>query len=286
VVSDSDWVKDVGDEDFESAVLERSQSVPVVVDFWAEWCGPCRILGPTLEKLAEEGKGSFILAKVDVESAPRLSQAFGIRSIPHVMAFRGGEPIAEFRGALPEDAVRQFLRRVVPSEADRLVEQGDAAREEQPEAAESLYRRALELDDQHEVARVALAEILLDRGDSDAVAPLIENLVPSGELSERIEHLRSEVALRSMSAAGDEEELRAKLRENPKDGESLCDLGALLASRREFKEALELLLEAARNDRSLAQGRAKELMVEIFHVVGVRSELADEYRTQLARLLY
>lgn len=282
----SSWVQDVGDENFQAAVIQRSRSVPVVADFWAEWCGPCRILGPVLEKLAEEGKGRFVLAKVNVDHAPQVARAFGIRSIPHVIAFRKGAPADEFTGALSADAVRQFLDRVVPSEADLLVEQGDAVRGREPEKAESFYRRALEKDGGHDGASVGLAEILMARGDLEAARPLVSRLQPAGPLSERIEHLRSELALASMAPEGNEEELRAKLRESPKDGETLLELGRLLASQRRFREALEALLEAARSDRSLAQGKAKELMVEIFHAVGVRSELADEYRSKLTRLLY
>ena len=280
-------VIDVTDETFESDVLERSHHLPIVVDFWAEWCGPCRMLGPTLEKLAYEGKGKFLLAKVDTDRAQRVAQSFGIQSIPTVIAFRDGKPVAKFSGALPEDAVREFLGRLLPSPTDEIVEEADKLRASAPEQAEPLYLRALEMDDGHVGASIGLAEILAGRGERDEARAILDKLLPAaGAHAERITQLQSELALGDVVSESSEEELRERLAANPQDSSVLMELGQVLAANRRYPEALDLFFQAAEGDRALANGEAKKRMVELFHIVGVRSELADNYRTKLRRLLY
>src|SRR5262245_51129171 len=145
-MSQTQWAVDVRDRDFETAVLERSKSTPVLVDFWAPWCGPCRTLGPLLERLADEHGGAFILAKVNVDEAPAVAQAFGIQSIPAVKGFRDGVLVGEFVGAQPEATVRKLLELVLPTAADGLVA---AAAALGPEEAERTLREALEMEPRH-----------------------------------------------------------------------------------------------------------------------------------------
>jgi putative thioredoxin len=281
------WVIDVTDETFEKEVIERSRELPVVVDFWAEWCGPCRVLGPTLEKLAQESAGKFLLAKVDTDKAQQVAQIFRIQSIPTVIAFQNGEPTGQFAGALPEDAVREFLSRLAPSESDVKVERADALRGDDSDGAIALYREVLEDQPSHDGASVGLAEALVARGETEEAKAILNALLPlAGTLGERVEHLRSELVLHELRSDATEEELREKLAKDPGQGAVLLELGQLLAAEKRYPEALESLFNAAQADRKLAMGRAKKLMVDIFHVIGVRSELADDYRTRLARLLY
>src|SRR2546428_13396037 len=143
-------VIDVSDQTFQSEVLEESFRRPVVVDFWAAWCQPCRLIGPVLERLAEEHGGQFVLAKLDVDSNPQASTAFRIQGIPAVKAFRDGQLVSEFVGAIPEQAIRQWLEPLLPSQADRLVEQADEAEQKgRPRGADGPFRRALEADPRH-----------------------------------------------------------------------------------------------------------------------------------------
>src|SRR4051812_15821023 len=156
---------DVTDSTFQTTVLERSDTVPVVVDLWAEWCGPCRTLGPTIEKVVAETNGAVELAKVDVDSNPQIAQAFRVQSIPAVYAIKDKQVVDSFIGALPEPAVREFVNRLVPapSEADQLVAKGD----------EDSLRRALELEPGHPGAVVALAEKHVERGENDEALALL-----------------------------------------------------------------------------------------------------------------
>ncbi len=280
------WIRDVTDDEFEKEVVERSHQVPVVVDFWAAWCGPCRVLGPTLERLADEAQGKFVLAKIDVDRSTRHAQAFGVRGIPTVIAFRDGKRVAEFSGAIPEASVRDFLREVLPSEADAAVERAEVERGSAPGEAEALYREALSIEPGHPGAAVGLAEILLARGETEEASALVNPLTPTGLLADRLAQLQSEIKFRARKPQLSESELRRRIAESPDPGPLLLSLGGLLAAEKRFAEALEVLLQAARSNRALAEGEAKELMVDIFHAVGVRSPLADDYRTKLARLLY
>ena len=165
---------DVTDSTFQTAVLERSATVPVVVDLWAEWCGPCRTLGPIIEKVVAETNGAVDLVKVDVDSNPQISQAFRVQSIPAVYAIRDKQVVDSFIGALPEPAVREFVSRLVPapSEADRLVAKGD----------ETSLRQALELDPAHPEAVVGLAELLVGKGENEDALALLARIPESAEV--------------------------------------------------------------------------------------------------------
>ena len=164
---------DVTDATFEQAVLERSKQVPVVVDLWAPWCGPCRTLGPIIEKVVGATEGSVDLVKVNVDENPRISATFQVQSIPAVYALKDGKVVDGFIGALPEKSVAEFVGRLAPreTEVDRLVAAGD----------EEALRKALELDPDHEGAVVALAELLAERGETDEALRLLARLPETAE---------------------------------------------------------------------------------------------------------
>jgi len=178
---------DVTDATFQTDVIERSAQVPVVVDLWAEWCGPCKTLGPIIEKVVDETKGDVVLAKVDVDANPQVAQAFRVQSIPAVYALRNGEIVDSFIGALPEQAVRQFVAGLAPAptESDTLVAAGD----------EASLRKALELDPDHPGAIVALGQLLAERGDTEEALALLARIPETADT-------RRVAALARVGAAG------------------------------------------------------------------------------------
>ena len=279
----SAWVRDVAEADFESEVIASSRDKPVVVDFWAPWCGPCRQLGPILERLVNERKGEVTLAKINVDEAQGLAYEFGINAIPVVMAFRDGKPALSFQGLLPESQIRAFLDKLSPSEADRLAQQAKSLEADKPAEAESLYRKSLAADRDHEPSLLGLARVLIGCNKLDEAAELLERVPPGAEL----DRLRGLIALRRLASEGaDDAALRRRLQAEPNNPELHYQLGVLLAGAGKHKDALEELLTAGRADKKLAGSKVKEAMVQIFHIVGARSELADDYRDKLTKLLY
>ncbi|MBI3757021.1 MAG: tetratricopeptide repeat protein [Deltaproteobacteria bacterium] len=283
-----EWTVDVTEQDFEQAVVERSHTVPVVIDFWAPWCGPCRAIGPVLEQLADEQQGKFILAKINVDENPGLAQAFAIRSIPAVKAVRNGALAGEFLGAQPEPAIRNFIAQLLPSETDTLAQ--EAQRLEQAgkaQGAESLYRAALSKDANHPLALLGLARILVQRSE-DADALMLLGRVPLTSPESTIaQQLTAQIKLKQSGAsAGDEQQYRDRLAANPNDHDARFELAQVLAATGRYEDALTALLEIVKKDRKFRDDGARKAILEIFDVVGPRSELAEHYRSELAKVLF
>jgi len=279
------WVIDSSDQDFESAVIDRSRHTPVVVDLWAPWCGPCRALGPLLERLAEEHRGEFILAKVNVDENPELSRALNAQSIPMVLGFRDGAVVAEFVGALPEAAVRQFLTKVLPSEADRLAARGNELCGSSKLAdAEAAFRRALELDARCDRAALGLARILADRTDHEGALQLLDRISP-GPIRQEADRLAAEIRI-CRGGGEDEATLRAKLASNPADLDARLLLGQALAAASKYEEALTEYLEIVRRNRAFRDGAARKAMLDIFDLLGSENPTTNQYRSELAKVLF
>ncbi len=278
------WVRDVGEADFQAEVLDRSRAVPVVVDFWAPWCGPCRVLGPLLEKLADESAGGFVLAKVNTDDAPNLAGEFGVSGIPAVFAVRDGEVVDQFTGLLPEADLRAFVARLVPSAGDQRVKELAATEVCDPSAAEAGYRVALASDPTHEVARLGLARVLLATPGQEVEAARLVRTVEVGPNADEADRLRAIISLRD--DAPDVEAARGVVANEPESAAARVALGRALAARGEYVAALDELLAAAELDKPTARGPAREAMLRIFQVVGVRSETADSYRAKLQSVLY
>jgi putative thioredoxin len=277
---------DVGDADFEREVVLRSHELPVVVDFWAAWCGPCRALGPILERLADEHAGAFVLAKLDVDRAPETAQRFGVRSIPLVLGFRDGEPVAEFLGAQPEDAVRKFLAKLLPTEADRLAAEGaELAASGHENAAEERFRAALALEARHSHALLGLARILAARGELVSAQELLERVMATGSVAKEAERLAAELRTRSEPGA-DPAALHERVARNPDDVAARLALGRALAAAGKYEAALPELLAVVERDPELEEQGARRAMLDVFELLGRDHPLTLEFRSELARALY
>ena len=281
-------IMEVTERYFPSQVIQRSHQLPVVVDFWAPWCGPCRVLGPTLERLAQEAGGAWALVKVNVDDAPDLAAAYGVQGIPAVKAFRNGKVVAEFVGAQPEPVVRQFLAGLAPSEAEVLADQGDALeRIGQYEAAAGKYRAALEKKADLAQALVGLGRVLMELGQPQEAIESLRRAADDPTYGAEAASLLAEASLAAQAqTAGSVEEARAKLAADPKSVEAQYNLALALAARGEYQEALDLLLGIVRRNRRWNDDAARRAMLSLFDLMGEGNPLTREYRNKLSQALF
>jgi len=274
---------DVGLADFQTAVLDESRIRPVVVDFWAPWCGPCKSLKPVLEKLAAEYGGKFLLAKVNSDDNQELAARYGVRGIPSVKAFVDGEPVDEFSGALPESEVRAFLDRLVPGPADELRAQAAELRlAGDISAALQKLAEASKIDPDHLGVRLDAAEIMLDLGEADEASRLIAG-VPD-DVDPRVPQLKAR--LQFMGAAGeDEAALTARVAADENDLEARLKLANLLVAAGQVEAGMDQLLEIVRRDRSFGDDIGRKTLLSVFDLLG-GGELLSRYRRMLASALH
>jgi len=280
-------ILEVGEAEFEHEVLDRSEHVPVIVDFWAPWCSPCRVVGPLLERLAEEYAGAFVLAKVDVDQAPNLAGQLGIRAVPTLLGIRDRTVRAELTGAQPEPELRRLVESVLPTEADRRAEEGDrrAAGGDLAEA-EAAYRTALEQEPRHGRALVGLARLRAEADALDEALDLLDRVLPHEPVHAEAERLAAELRVQRQGGAEDPEALRARLAEHPEDLAVRIELGRALAAHDRHEEALDELLEAVRRDPGFEEEAARRAMLDCFEVLGNEHPLTQRYRSELARALF
>jgi putative thioredoxin len=251
----SDLSYDVTEADFEAAVLEPSMQVPVLLDCWAPWCGPCKSLGPVLEKLVQAYGGRFLLAKLNTDEAPQISAALRIRSIPLVVLFVGGRPVDQFTGALPEGQIRAFLDKHLPAGAPEAAEgvTVDALREQAAQAPDddtalTLLSEALTLEPEHPEANLDMAERLIKVGAFDQARGLLDTL-PAGA-GPRHATLLARIELAANKPPGDAAALAARIQANPRDFEARFQLAALQAWAGDFAAAFEQLLDVVMRDKA------------------------------------
>jgi putative thioredoxin len=287
--STSTYVIEANVQNFQRDVIEQSRTVPVVVDFWASWCGPCVRLGPLLEKLATEYGGKFVLAKIDTEREPELAAQFGVRSIPAVFGVRDGKAVDGFVGLQSEAAIRAWLDRLLPSPAEQIAAHAQELEATDLKAAEARYNSALAFDPDLPAARIGLARIGLVQGRFEDAQAQIMSLERLGYLEPEAEKLKAELTLRlqARQAGGAPlEEARAALAANPGDLKLKLQFAEALAAAGQYSDALALSLELVERDRKGPVGeQARQTMVAIFQILPPDSELVTEMQRQLSFVL-
>ena len=238
---------DIAALDFEREVIEASREHLVLVDFWAPWCGPCRALTPVLEKVTAQYAGRVKLVKVNSDENPELSSAFGVRSIPNVIAFRNGKAVSQFLGALPEGQVRTFIDKLLPP------------------------------------PQLALAERAIEEKRFEDAERLLGEIKPDIDWDVHVETLRQ--ALAFGRTGGSEKDIAAKVASNPADLDSRLALAGTLAARHNYRGALEQLLEIVRRDREWKDGEARKQMLAIFNLAAQDADLVSEFRRKLSSAL-
>ena len=284
----SEYAIDVDAASFEQQVLEASKTLPVVVDFWAPWCGPCKVLAPLLEKLAAEYGGRFKLAKVNSDENQDLAAAFGVRSIPDVMAFRDAKPVSHFLGALPESQVRTFIDGILPKPSE--TEQARAASLRaagDTKGAITALRAALRIDASNDLARLDLAELLIEVARADEAEALLGEVRPNIDWDARVAALRAAVSFaRTRNSGTTAPALKAKLDKDPMDHATRYALAELHAGAHRYREALDELIEIVRHEKDWNAGAARRQVLNIFNLVDKDDALVSEYRRKFASALY
>lgn len=275
-------VVDVTDETFAAIVIGPSQNKPVVVDVWAPWCGPCRVLGPVIEKVAAEHGDDVTLVKLNTDENPRTAAQYRIQGIPAVKAFRGGKVVAEFTGAVGEPQVRAFFKRLVPSEAERAARAAQGLAAKDPVAAEASFREVLKSAPNNADALVGLATILIARGERDEAARLLERAIAD----RRAKVLKHRLFLDEFASRHAGEDLEGDAGANARDPRARYRWGVMLAARERYEPALDELLESVRLDRGFAEGAARKAALAVFDILGLDSPVTREYQRRLSGLLF
>ena len=286
-MSNTDYIIDVSAENFNSHVVEASYSRPVMVDFWASWCGPCQALIPVVTKLAQEYQGQFILAKVNIDENQQLAAQFGVRSVPTVKLVKQGRVVDEFMGALPESSIRQFLDKHIERESDRQLEAA-LALYAQGEADQAIVQiqSAMQADPDNQRLPVQLLDILLKENRTPEAELLLENLPRELRSSDEIKGIETQLRFLSEAKGADLPALQKQVQDDPKDCAARHQLAALYIARGDYEHALEQLLEIIRLDRSYKDDVGRKDMLKVFDILGDKHALVSSYRQKMSRLLY
>jgi putative thioredoxin len=294
----ADLIKDSDQTKFAKDVLEASRTVPVIVDFWAPWCGPCKTLQPMIEKVVTEAKGAVKLVKIDIDKNQMLAQQLRIQSIPAVYAFFGGRPVDGFMGAVPESQVREFVNRLVQASGGAGAEGADdlnAALEHAKQAvaegdfqlAAQIYNEVLEVAPDNLLAMAGLARCYAQEGQADQAKAILARVPAKDKGNAEIVAIQAQLDLAEQAkAAGPIGELKAKAEKDPKDFQSRLDLAMAYWAGEQKQEAIDELLAMIKADRNWNEGAARQQLLKFFEALGFTDPLAVAGRKRLSTILF
>jgi putative thioredoxin len=287
-MSDTPYAFDVTAENFQQYVLENSFKVPVLVDFWAEWCAPCKSLKPILESLAAEYDGQFLLAKVDTDAEQQLAQQFGVRSLPTVKVFKDGQAVDEFMGAQPESVVRELLERHVERESDKLCAEAVSMLDQgQPEVAAALLEKARDLDPGNHRVTLAYANLALNQGNPEQAQTLLEGLPYEIREEDDIKAMLAKINIAiETKDAPDAETLKKQISEDPTNLTARLQLANQSVAMGDFETGMEQFLEIMKRDRNFHDDAGRTGLINCFELLGGQGELVSTYRRKMTSLMY
>ena len=287
-MSESPYIHNVGMQNFQQLVLEKSINKPVLVDFWADWCQPCQTIMPMLAKLAEEYDGKFELAKVNADEEQELAAHFGVKSLPTMKLFFQGQLVDERMGALPESDIRAMLDKHIVSESDKFMQAAMMAYQQgQTEQALEMLNHALANDPDNAELKVTIAQMVHAQGDSESALTLLDSLDEEGSKLDAAIKLRAEINLAAQLAdLPSLDEIEQRLAANPQDLEALQQKSRHLAATGDYEGAMECLLQIMRSDRGFEDDAGRKGLLELFDMLGGEHPSVQKYRRKLFTLLH
>ncbi|MEX1035061.1 MAG: thioredoxin [Sneathiella sp.] len=286
------WIKDGSTETFMQEVIEASKETLVLVDLWAPWCGPCKQLTPLIEKVVKDAKGAVRLVKIDIDQNPQIAQSLQVQSIPAVFAFKNGQPVDGFMGALPESKIKEFVERhagpIGPSPVEEAYQSGTEALDaDDTEVALAAFAKILEIEPDHIDAKAQLARVYVKLGELDAAKSLMETIPDSPKKSPAVSAALAAISIMENATGAEElEPLRAKVEEDPDDLSARLALAKALIGNGDYDVGGSELIEIVRRDRDWNEAAGRQELLKLLDMMGPTNPLTKSLRRQLSTILF